>query len=131
MFVAYNPISLPSLTTLSLRHVCVDDEMLKNLILGCPFIENLHVNYCSGLSNPQISSTNLLSFSFIPKDNINIGVKASKMKSFMIGSSELELNMHYGDINLFSCGSITNLALKNFSFSDDWLRELCLKLVFL
>lgn len=54
-----NSINLPSLTSLSLENVRLDDQVLHNLVTGCCSLEKLLIKECMDLSNPTVSNSRL------------------------------------------------------------------------
>ncbi|XP_024017476.1 putative F-box/LRR-repeat protein At3g18150 [Morus notabilis] len=118
------PSSLPSLKELYLVFVRMTDQVLNNLVFGCPSLEKLHVHYCDGLRNPKVSSLSMKSMEFITREMHyrceTIKVEAINLHSFEhTGSFSCKLYM-----NLVHCRTIRNLSLMGASITDQWLEDL-------
>ncbi|XP_010105159.2 uncharacterized protein LOC21386205 [Morus notabilis] len=95
-------VNLPSLKSLSLRDVLVKDEVLHNLVLGCPAIQNLVIMVVNALSYIEISSSSLKHLD-IDADLDEIQVDAINLESFVC----------FGTCNYYiaSCKKLSSLSL--------------------
>ncbi|PON54597.1 F-box domain containing protein [Trema orientale] len=109
-------ISLPSLISLSLMYVKLNDEALQNLLLGCPALEKFVLTKGYGLLDPKISSLTLKFLEIIEDDH-------KPFKTLEFETINLQSLIYNGDreniINLSACKAIRSLSL-----SDIMLREL-------
>lgn len=118
------PVELPSLKTLSLKDVYLDYKALKNLLRGCPSIEDLLLDSCHGLGKIVVSCSSLRSFvvSYPRNQSLNdertIQVEAVNLESFIYdGAFVCQAN-----INLGGCGRVRSVCVsKAVIDQDDWL----------
>ncbi|KAM1108158.1 hypothetical protein ACFX2B_004780 [Malus domestica] len=84
----FQHVRLPSLKSMSLKEVLVDEFAFVKLILGCPSIENLSIDSCGGLSRVDVSSSSLKSLEVIRGfTEYELTVKAANLESFRLGDS--------------------------------------------
>lgn len=107
------PRSLPSLKELFLERIRLDDQVLNNLLLGCRFLEILHVNSCEGLLNPKVSSSSLKSMEFRTACQ-TIEIEAMNLRSFVNG----QCGVKSASINLACCWKIRKLSLGGARLND-------------
>ncbi|GMN28441.1 hypothetical protein TIFTF001_002049 [Ficus carica] len=103
-------INLPSLKSLSLTYVQVEDELLHNLVLGCPSLENLLVQECTTPSNLRISSSTL---KFLERNGEwdQIHLEAENLELFDCG-------VNVCNFDIASSKKLTNLSLTDVYFSS-------------
>ncbi|GMN51561.1 hypothetical protein TIFTF001_020707 [Ficus carica] len=129
------PTSLPSLKELYLRSIQMDDQVLNNLLLSCPSLKKLHIDYCHGLLNPKVSSLSLEYMEFrtsgngVYSDCQTIEVEAINLHSF-ICKGKFCSSKNCG-MNLVHCRTIRNLSLSEAFLTDRWLEDLIPELPFL
>ena len=122
-------VSLPVLKILYLKNVKMNDQALKTLVLGSPLLENLHLNDCSGLVNPQVISSSLKYmeyYEYYGADRSScrsIKVEATNSHSFIYK----ELGGR-STIDLVRCFAITSLSFSKSFLTDQWLEVLISKL---
>lgn len=111
-------INLSSLKKLSLVKVRTNDQIIHNLVAGCPVIEDMRFEFCYGLEN--------IHFSALPK------LKAIKLESSKLKMVELEAsNLYYAcitayyasEINLVQCKNLKELNLEAQCIADEWFRN--------
>lgn len=97
----FGDINLSSLKILSLYKVGTNDQIIQNLVAGCPVIEDIGIEDCSGLKCIQ--------FSGLPK------VKAIELKSNNgVETVELESsNIYHVHIQQFEASKINLVPCKN------------------
>lgn len=101
-------VTLPSLKSLGLCQVRVNDETFYKMVLGCPALEELSIESCTDLLNVRISSLNLRSFvheNFLFHRNPDISIQK---------------------LNLVSQKTLESLSLVyvNFGLNDKLLEDL-------
>ncbi|PON66845.1 F-box domain containing protein, partial [Trema orientale] len=117
-FDGSHSISLPSLTSLSLMYVKLnDEEALHNLLLGCPALEKLFLKNCYGLFNPKISSSSLKLLE-IENNYETLEVETISLESFRFDGECEDI------INLSACKAIKSLTLFNSMLDDESLVDL-------
>ncbi|PON32563.1 F-box domain containing protein, partial [Trema orientale] len=117
-FDGSHSISLPSLTSLSLMYVKMNDEaVLHNLLLGCPALEKFVFKYYYGLYNPKISSSSLKLLE-IENNYETLEVETINLESFEFHSECKDI------INLSACKAITSLSLFDSMLDDESLEDL-------
>lgn len=91
-------ISLPALQVLSLCNIhSLNDDLVKHLFSGCPFVEVLRIEDCNNLADLQVSSLSRLvelslnSCSFVR--NVEIGSPNFQSFSYSRGSSRFPHNI--------------------------------------
>ncbi|XP_024017885.1 F-box/FBD/LRR-repeat protein At2g04230 [Morus notabilis] len=119
------PSSLPSLKELYLMKIQMANQALDYLLMGCPCLEILHVNYSYGLLNPKVKSLSLKSLDFRTgggKDRHahTIDVEAINLHSFLYSQG----GRKKCNINLVQCRAIRNLTLIGAFLTDQWLEDL-------
>ncbi|XP_030965768.1 uncharacterized protein LOC115986647 [Quercus lobata] len=111
-------INLSSLKKLSLVKVRTNDQIIHNLVAGCPVIEDIRFEFCYGLEN--------IHFSALPK------LKAIKLESSELKMVELEASnlcyacitaYHASEINLVQCKNLKELNLEALCIADEWFRN--------
>ena len=111
-------INLSSLKKLSLVKVRTNDQIIHNVVAGCPVIEDMRFEFCFGLEN--------IHFSALPK------LKAIKLESDKLKMVELEAsNLYYAcitayyasEINLVQCKNLKELNLEAQCIADEWFRN--------
>ncbi|PON87816.1 F-box domain containing protein [Trema orientale] len=117
-------VSLPSLASLNLERVKLNDEALHKLVLGSPCLKELILDDCEGISRPIISSLSLkLLEAHSEYDEVTFHVGAANLESFL-GTGVAA----YFEFGLSSYGTLRELSLIRSRFADWWLEELFLKL---
>jgi hypothetical protein len=115
---AFGSITLPSLKTLSLKFVKLDNETIYNLISSCPSLEDLDLDRCLGLSNLRVSNPNLKSLQLRNFCPLQIEIEAMNLQSFVYRGN-------YGEckIQFVACEALRNLSLSETVFTEYWLRD--------
>ncbi|PON32122.1 F-box domain containing protein [Parasponia andersonii] len=110
-------VSLPSLVSLSLVRVRLDDQAIHNLLSGCCSLEKLFLNSCHGLYKPEVSS---LSLKFLEIDSCQsprFEIKAIKLESLLCHGVRACFKL-----NLSSCKTLKNLSLTSSISSEQGLE---------
>ncbi|GMN31406.1 hypothetical protein TIFTF001_049680, partial [Ficus carica] len=113
-------VTLPSLKSLSLTAVKLDDHMLKSLLLGCPSVEKFNLKECIGLLNPIISSLSI-KFMEIATDCKTVRVEATNVESLVYSG-------FCADVNLSACKAIKSLSLLTNRLNDQSLEDIIFEL---
>ncbi|PON31132.1 LRR domain containing protein [Parasponia andersonii] len=120
----FHSVSLPSLASMNLERVKLNDETLHKRVLGCRCLKELILDDCDGISRPIISSLSLkLLEAHSEYDEVTFHVEAAKLESFL-GTGVAA----YFEFGLSSYGTLRELSLFRSRFADWWLEELILKL---
>ncbi|KAK7858232.1 putative f-box/lrr-repeat protein [Quercus suber] len=113
----YCDINLPSLQKLSLSEVHTNDQIIHNLVAGCPLIEDMGLESCYGLKNIHFSALSKL--------------MAIKLRYNILKKVELEASNLYDayiqeneacDINLINCKNLKKLELYTECMTDEWFH---------
>ncbi|KAL5539592.1 hypothetical protein UlMin_046165 [Ulmus minor] len=113
-------LHLPSLISLELHYVKLNDPILHNLLSACTAIQKLCLICCFGsISNPKISSSTLKSLEII-----------LSWTEYQIEAVNLQsLVLQVRDFNLSSCGKIQKLSLMSINtFTGGMMEDLILQL---
>ncbi|KAI5314603.1 hypothetical protein L3X38_043779 [Prunus dulcis] len=114
---ADQPISLPSLKSMSYKMVDFEGMALSNLISACPWIEHLSLNLCdlgSWTWKLKISSSSLKSFEIFDCYSRHIEVEAKNLESFKFDSDfELLESMALFDCTNMKCINIFSQHLQH------------------
>ncbi|KAL6270408.1 hypothetical protein ACE6H2_027319 [Prunus campanulata] len=114
---ADQPISLPSLKSMSFKMVDFEGMALSNLISGCPWIKHLSLNLCdlgSWTWKLKISSLSLKSFEIFDCYSRHIEVEAKNLESFKFDSDfELLESMALFDCTNLKCVNIFSQHLQH------------------
>ncbi|XP_008236539.1 PREDICTED: F-box protein At5g03100-like [Prunus mume] len=114
---ADQPISLPSVKSMSFKMVDFEGMALSNLISGCPWIEHLSLNLCdlgSWTWKLKISSSSLKSFEIFDCYSRHIEVEAKNLESFKFDSDfELLESMALFDCTNLKCINIFSQHLQH------------------
>ncbi|EXB55871.1 Putative FBD-associated F-box protein [Morus notabilis] len=100
-------VNLPSLKSLCLEEVIVNDVTLSKLLLGCPSLEKLMLKKCPKLFNPRILSSSLKFFEmegFIRPSHKELQVEAINLQT-------LVLRALYHGLNLCECSAVRTLSI--------------------
>ena len=91
--------SLPSLKALNFDDVDMDDQTLDNILLGSPSLEELSMTFCTGLLDPQVSSSSLKSLVF------HIGGSRCRIRTIKVEATNLWSFKHISScyIGPFQC----------------------------
>ncbi|PON54601.1 F-box domain containing protein [Trema orientale] len=111
-------ISLPSLMSLSLTCVKLDDKALDNLLLGCPALEKFVLTRCYELIDPKIAS---LTLKFL-EINDSKSFRTIEVETLNLESFRYDGNCK--DINLSACKAIKSLSLLDIMLDDESLEDL-------
>ena len=115
-----NSFTLPSLISLSLENVRLDDQVLHTLLTGCYSVEKLLIKECMNLSNPTISNLSLKFLEIVHGNRqTTFEVEAMNLESFAYNGGTF-----YCDLNLPSCETLRYISLSNLKFEDEWLEDL-------
>ncbi|XP_052193778.1 putative F-box protein At1g49610 [Diospyros lotus] len=121
----------PSLQKLCLRHVVVDDRLIRSLSNICPGLEDLKLVTCFGLRSikiwglPKLSKLHLeLSYppDFLKPEVEVIGL--NNLQSFVYN----ECHVRCQKVDIVSCRSLKSLSLSFAKISDKWFHDLFPKL---
>ena len=116
--VKFGSIMLPSLKTLSMNMVMLDDKTIYKLISSCPALEDLDINWCCGLSNLQVSNPNLKSLQVQHRCPLPIQIEAMNLESFAYKG-----NYDQCKIRFVACQALRSLSLSETVFAEQWLRD--------
>ncbi|PON70275.1 F-box domain containing protein [Parasponia andersonii] len=119
MIGGISSVNLPSLISLSLTAVGLCDGALHKLLLGCPALVKLLLSKCTGLLNPQISSSTL-KFLEIEADKTyeTLKVETINLQSLICGGYCEDT------MNLSACKAIRSLSLFDVMLDDKSLEDL-------
>ncbi|PON87967.1 LRR domain containing protein [Trema orientale] len=120
--ICFPKVSLSFLNVLYLVNIEMNDQALNNLLLGCPYLEQLHVNSCYGLLKPQVLSLSLKSLEYFARGNETINVEATNLHSLLY-SGNGKCN-----INLIGCAAIRNLSFSYACLTSPGFEDLISRL---
>ncbi|KAK3183675.1 hypothetical protein Dsin_030961 [Dipteronia sinensis] len=120
-----NYVKLSSLRKLFLTEVYMDDHMIKNLVGGCPLIEDLHFVSCEGFKGLEL-------FGLTRLNEIKL-IRNGKVERVDINALNVRLLEIFGPaasckINLAFCKNLTSLTLYGASIRDQWFYNQISKL---
>uniref|UniRef100_A0A803RAT7 F-box domain-containing protein n=1 Tax=Cannabis sativa TaxID=3483 RepID=A0A803RAT7_CANSA len=118
-------VNLPCLKELCLFNVVMNDQVLNNLLLGCPCLEKLHVHYCCGLLNPQVLSLSLESLEYYECNRYfiqTLTVEARNLQSFEYKG--VSVRKDSCNVNLFHCVAIKHLSFSDVCMTGRWFEDL-------
>ena len=114
----YGDTNLPSLKKLSLTMVYANDQIIQNLVDGCPLIEYMRFSCCPGITTIKLSAgvSKLMAIEVACFDDLQrLNFEASNLHSLSISrKSELELIL---------CKNLKQLMLFYVSITDKWLND--------
>eukprot|EP00257_Ricinus_communis_P015009 XP_015572832.1 putative F-box/LRR-repeat protein At3g18150 [Ricinus communis] len=114
-------IKLSNLQKLCFAKLRVDGQMIQNLMLSCPLIDDLRLIYCTGLKTLLLSSNKLY--------RVDIHF-CHGLKNVEVLSPNLQTFWYHGKkstrckINLAMCKDLKSLTLEDANMSDDWFQNL-------
>ncbi|KAL5573496.1 hypothetical protein UlMin_023093 [Ulmus minor] len=116
-------VDLPSLISLTLDRVTLNDQILPILLSGCSSIEKLClIRSLGNMSNPKFSSLTLKSL------EIYVGFTKIEIEARNLQSLVLNFHVRY-NFNHSSCGKIQKLSLASLdSFTDGKIEDLIFQL---
>lgn len=122
-------VELPSLKSLSLKKVYLDYMTLKNLLIGCPSIEDLVLDSCHGLGKVVVPCSSLKSFIIrYPRYVIH---NVDEKRSIQVEALNLDTFVYDGgfvckaNIDVGGCGRVRSVrVLKAGLDHDQWLDNL-------
>ncbi|PON87965.1 F-box domain containing protein [Trema orientale] len=129
LLISSTKVCLPSLKVLHLVNIDMHDLALNNLLLGCPYLEKLHIHYCSGLLNPLVLSSSMKSMEYragYRNYAQTMEVDARNLLSFVYKGGNNKCN-----INLVRCVAVRNLSFSGACLTHQWLEDLIPQLSFL
>ncbi|WCJ39615.1 F-box/RNI-like superfamily protein [Euphorbia peplus] len=115
-----NDIKLPNLQKLSFGKLQISENLIQNLMLGCPLIYDLRLISCIGLKNLVLHSDKL--------DRVDIHL-CHGMEKIEIQSSSLKTFWYHANssrkcvVNLASCQSLKNLTFVDSKMNDDMFQS--------
>jgi hypothetical protein len=103
--------------------VRMDDQNFQNLIAGCPVVEEIKFEYCTGLTSIHVSGLPKLMLIELASNSEleNVEIEASNLKSLIANFVSPSPTI------LLSCENLKNLALKSDTVTDKWLHDLLSK----
>ena len=113
----YCDINLSSLKKLSLSEVHTNDQIIHNLVAGCPLIEDMRLESCYGMKNIHFSALSKL--------------MAINLRYNVLEKVELEASNLYDayiqenkacEINLIHCKNLKKLELHTECMTDEWFH---------
>jgi hypothetical protein len=111
-------INLPSLKKFSLSSVHTDDQIIHNIVSGCPLIEDMSVTYCYGLKSIHFSGLpKLMTIQF----HSNCGLQNVELEASNLYSANIRQGSEC-KFNLVPCKNLKKLELVGQWITDDWLR---------
>ncbi|KAF3948684.1 hypothetical protein CMV_025348 [Castanea mollissima] len=121
MLKSHCDIKLPKLQKLYLHKVCVDQQIIDNLISSCPLIEDLRFIHCTGLKVLRVSG--LLKLDRVEVHHCHgleeIEVKAPYLQTFWYCGKE---SMHC-KIDLVAYFSLKRLTLEDGNMTDEMFQD--------
>lgn len=117
--------NLPSLKSLSLENVQLDDQVLHNLLIGCCSLEKLVLKKCVSLLKPRISNSSLKFLeNFYHSYKTIFEVETTSLKSFAYdgGPSYCKIRLSC------SCQKLQHLSLSNTSLYENPLEDIIFRL---
>lgn len=114
-------VELSSLRKMSLSRVDVNDQVLENLIAGCPLIEHLNINACDGLKNLELSSPGKLQIFKVYNEGSELG--RVYINGVNVHTADILMLPESCEINITSCKNLKCLNLFTLSITDEWLRN--------
>ncbi|KAM5580898.1 F-box/FBD/LRR-repeat protein [Rosa sericea] len=115
-----DPISLPSLKTMSLKLVQFRSTLsFMHLISGCPSLEHFLLTSCTGLSDLKILSFSLKSLEVVDSDVRGIQVEAVNLESFKFHGNVFSRYMWH-IFNIFSCQRVRCIELSDIFLTSEW-----------
>lgn len=121
-------VTLSSLRKLYLRGVVVDDQVIKDLIAGCPLIEYMDFFNCQGLKSLELLNiSSLKEFKLLEGDRLErVYINGVNVHSVDIWGQHTQLQ-----IDVTRCKNLRTLKLFGLSITDKWLCNLINELPFL
>uniref|UniRef100_A0A7N2LR32 F-box domain-containing protein n=1 Tax=Quercus lobata TaxID=97700 RepID=A0A7N2LR32_QUELO len=116
-------INLPSLKKLSLTFVYADDQVFRNLVSGCPVIEDMKFGNCRGIKSmkffglPKVMAITVTQNHGL--ERLELALEASNLYYLYIDQgSNPELNLH-----LLPCKNLKELIIDTPNVTEKWLDE--------
>ncbi|GAY62627.1 hypothetical protein CUMW_219370 [Citrus unshiu] len=122
-------VTLLSLRKLCLSFVHVDDEVIRDMVAGCPLIEYIIINNCPGLKSLQLLGLNKLKE--IKLDSNRCGLERVYINGVNVHSVDIKVYLEPCEVNVSSCKNLTHLRLDGLSITDKWLYNQISELPFL
>ncbi|KAL3812775.1 hypothetical protein ACJIZ3_014043 [Penstemon smallii] len=107
-------VNCSNLASLSLFRVSIEDDMIRRILLGCPFIENLRLIQCKGLRNINLSEMHKLRKVSVRdrKDDLKIEFEERRVGSVL-----------YGQVNVPKFRYLSSLILKDLNIDNTFFHE--------
>ncbi|CAK7336734.1 unnamed protein product [Dovyalis caffra] len=116
-------VTWPSLRVLSLSQIYVDEDLIQNLIFGCPMIEKLVLLDCYGLTSIQLSGCRVLKEVTLSRTTSEgferIDIDVPSLQTFCYSGS-LE-NCH---VDMTSCKNLEVLNLTSYNVEEDACQDI-------
>lgn len=114
-------IKLQNLRELSMKAMCINENIVHKFVHGCPLIEDMRLINCYGLKFVHISS--------LPKLNKFEVYERSSLRSIKLEATNLETFLFHGKksskckLMLAGCRNLKNLTLRHAHMSDKTFQE--------
>ncbi|KAL5767472.1 hypothetical protein ACOSQ2_014255 [Xanthoceras sorbifolium] len=119
---------LPSLRKLCLVQVYVDDHVIKNIVAGCPLIEEMSFDECFGFKSLElVGHDRLHDIKIMNNSDLELMVIKESAVQFLAIMGAIALC----EINIACCKNLKGLTLEGVSLKDEWLYSLLSSLPFL
>lgn len=120
-FLRDSRLKFSSLQKLDLKYVHVDDQILENLIGGCPLIEVLSIEHCLGLKHIRISGVNeLKKITLLEQNEVeSVDIVALSLQTLWYAGYASKVNT----IHVDGCGqSLIKLHLTGFAITEQLFK---------
>lgn len=116
-------INLPSLRKLSLIYVYADDQIIQNLVSGCPVIEDMKFGNCRGIKSMKFFGLpKVMAITVTQNDGLErleLALEASNLYYLCIDQGSIpEQNLH-----LLRCKNLKELIIDAPNVTEKWLDE--------
>lgn len=115
-FPLHNSVKLPSLRKLKLARVHASDQVIDNLVAGCPLIEDLNFEFCKGFKSIKLLGHSKLADIKVKDDGEleEVDINALNAHSISVAGP-----VPSGKINVVACENLKFLFLCTISVVDE------------
>ena len=122
-------VTLSSLRRLCLSFVYVEDEVIRDMVAGCPLIEYMNIDNCRGFKSLELVGLHKLKE--IKLYSHQTGLEQLYISGVNVHSVGITILNTLCEINVAPCKNLTQLRLYGLSITDEWLYNQTSELQFL
>ena len=117
---SYGDINLPSLKKLYLCYVSTNDQIINELVAGCPVIEDMRFTECNGFKSIKFEGLTKAKSIVV---TYNGDLERVELEAPNLYCLHIDQKIKNCEINLVSCNNVKMLTLSASNITDKWFHD--------